>query len=427
MISYGDIKSGEATMPAPVAPVAKEIGKLPALVEAAAAQLAQAKSAAEVLDAKDKASLIYDAAKRAARLAAAKGAHDTLIAEAHRAQANALKIEAGAKERLADEYDAAQPVEARKGGRPKTVSGENGFTAKEAGISRQAVHDARRVRNAEQARPGVVAETVERALADGNEPTRAMVNAAVAKALGETDTPDARTDVEREADAIVLAWDKASPPARERFLDYLRFVGFTITESNPATGTGGDDVDRSAERASSAVKVGATNSPDGATRRLDDFGSVQDGLKMSSNGQLLGADREPPQSEFARRGNAPVNESVTGGESAATDEESADLGRQTIPLSGKIAPVSNPALVGTNSEMPANPAASPARQATAAPEVTPPPASGATLFNNPRCLKPETCHLKHSRDCCFDCSVAWAQRPKDEQIRLWAEANEAAA
>jgi hypothetical protein len=40
-------------------------------------------------------------------LSKAKGAHDTLIAAAHRAQADALEIETGAKRRLADEYDAA--------------------------------------------------------------------------------------------------------------------------------------------------------------------------------------------------------------------------------------------------------------------------------------------------------------------------------
>jgi hypothetical protein len=34
--------------------------------------------------------------------------HDTLIAATHRAQADALEIEAKAKRRLADEYDAAQ-------------------------------------------------------------------------------------------------------------------------------------------------------------------------------------------------------------------------------------------------------------------------------------------------------------------------------
>jgi hypothetical protein len=46
-------------------------------------------------------------------------------------------------------------------------------------------------------------------------------------------------------------------------------------------------------------------------------------------------------------------------------------------------------------------------------------------FNNPRCQKPETCHLAHSRNECFDCNIAWSKRPKDEQVRLWAEAIQA--
>ena len=60
---------------------------LPSLVQKAASQLASATSAAEVLEARDTASVAYDAAKSAARLARAKGAHDELIAKAHRAQA----------------------------------------------------------------------------------------------------------------------------------------------------------------------------------------------------------------------------------------------------------------------------------------------------------------------------------------------------
>ena len=54
--------------------------------------------AAEVLEARDSASIIYDAAKKAARMAKAKGAHDELIVKAHRAQADALEIEAAAKQ-----------------------------------------------------------------------------------------------------------------------------------------------------------------------------------------------------------------------------------------------------------------------------------------------------------------------------------------
>jgi len=47
-----------------------------------------------------------DDAKKSARLARAKDAHDTLVATAHRAQARALEIESQAKMRLADEQDA---------------------------------------------------------------------------------------------------------------------------------------------------------------------------------------------------------------------------------------------------------------------------------------------------------------------------------
>ncbi len=90
---------------------------LPGLVDRAAMMLAGAKTAAEVLEAREAAGIAYDAAKRTARLSRAKAAHDDLLAAAHRAQADALVIEAAAKRRLADEYDAAQERgEVRKDG-----------------------------------------------------------------------------------------------------------------------------------------------------------------------------------------------------------------------------------------------------------------------------------------------------------------------
>jgi flagellar hook-associated protein 3 FlgL len=58
----------------------------------AAAALVNARDAAEVLEARDLATLAYDVAKRTARLAKAKQAHDDLIVAAHRAQAHALQI-----------------------------------------------------------------------------------------------------------------------------------------------------------------------------------------------------------------------------------------------------------------------------------------------------------------------------------------------
>jgi hypothetical protein len=95
---------------------------LPALVESASKRLADAKTYAEVLDARNEAALAYDMAKTAARIARAKEAHDELIAVIHRTQASALRIEALAKERLANEYDAAQErgdVAGPRDGRPQ--------------------------------------------------------------------------------------------------------------------------------------------------------------------------------------------------------------------------------------------------------------------------------------------------------------------
>ena len=63
------------------------------LIDRAATMLSGAKSAAEVLEAREAAGLTFDVAKRAARLQLAKVAHDDLVAVAHRAQAHVLEIE----------------------------------------------------------------------------------------------------------------------------------------------------------------------------------------------------------------------------------------------------------------------------------------------------------------------------------------------
>lgn len=169
-----------------------EVG-LPAMVDRAAHTLASAHSAAEVLEARDMASVAYDVAKRAARLAKAKGAYDELLSKITRAQADALDIEAGAKRRLADEYDAAQERgEVAKDGRPKTVPDGNGFapgTASDLGLSRKAIHEARQIRDAETAEPGIVRRTVDASVQAGEEPTRAKVRRAVQHVV----KPDAET------------------------------------------------------------------------------------------------------------------------------------------------------------------------------------------------------------------------------------------
>ena len=159
---------------------------IPRIIDHATAALTNARSAAEVLEARDLASFAYDAAKRAARLAKAKNAHDELIAAAHRAQADALTIEALAKRRLADEYDSAQQrgEVARHGGGRKFKVGDSNveITAADLGLRRDEIHDARLIRDAEQAEPGIVRRTLDEKLARGEEPTRTALRKMVVDA-----------------------------------------------------------------------------------------------------------------------------------------------------------------------------------------------------------------------------------------------------
>lgn len=167
-----------------ISPIDRDVQDLPSLIDRAASMLSGAKTAAEVLEAREAAGLAYDTAKRAARLSRAKSAHDDLLAAAHRAQADALEIEAAAKRRLADEYDAAQARGeiARLGTNQSDLGVSDGntrpSTAADIGLSRKSIHDARLIRDAEAADPGLVRRTLDERLERGEEPTRSAVRRA---------------------------------------------------------------------------------------------------------------------------------------------------------------------------------------------------------------------------------------------------------
>jgi hypothetical protein len=66
---------------------------------------------------------------------------------------DALEIQALAKRRLADEYDAAQErgEVARHGGVRSKVAGSDLATAADVGLSRKEIHEARSIRDAQNA------------------------------------------------------------------------------------------------------------------------------------------------------------------------------------------------------------------------------------------------------------------------------------
>lgn len=206
---------------------------LPALVDRAVQALANARTSAEVLDARDLAAVAYDAAKRAARIGKAKQAHDSLIAAAHRTQADALEIEAQAKRRLADEYDAAQErgEVGKAGGDRKIKIPDRNFET--TGVPPKELHEARQVRDAEQSDPGIVRRTLDEALDAGEEPTRAKVKRAVKAKSKRTRKPRGyhsapaveETQHDRDLRMLLGMWDAACDSARQEFLQIIETRG----------------------------------------------------------------------------------------------------------------------------------------------------------------------------------------------------------
>lgn len=97
-----------------------------------------------------------------------------MIGAVYRAQADALEIEAEAKRRLADEYDAAQERgEVRTRADNQLIPGENKLAAFQLGLTSKDVFEARQVRDAERDDPGGFRRALDARLAAGLEPTRA--------------------------------------------------------------------------------------------------------------------------------------------------------------------------------------------------------------------------------------------------------------
>ena len=109
-------------------PVTVPVESLPGLLARTSQALAAATSAAEVLVAANAGDFAYGTAKAVGRFAEKKGAHDEVVAAAHKAQADALEIVTQAQVRLAKEWNEAQQRgEVGQEGRPKAVTVGNGF------------------------------------------------------------------------------------------------------------------------------------------------------------------------------------------------------------------------------------------------------------------------------------------------------------
>ena len=175
---------------------------LPELISRAAQALANAKTAAEVLDASKHAKAAYVAAKLASRLIDAKEAHDVVMAACHQVMADALVIETQTQCRLADEYDAAQERGevaehgGKRGNQFAKIPNENFGkpTTASIGLTNKQVHQARIVRDAEKRSPGKVKKVLDEQLKAGKEPTLAVVKRTVKEIMEpKTDNTSAKS------------------------------------------------------------------------------------------------------------------------------------------------------------------------------------------------------------------------------------------
>jgi hypothetical protein len=165
------------------------------------------------------------------------------------------------------------------------------------------------------------------------------------KPVEEITPADARTDAERDAYVIQWEWDRASDEGRALFLARNNLTEQPKVEAHDAeacnthsnavdpasTVTDGranmepDDVDRSAERASSAVKVGAPVSPEGAAASASS-GRPEGRKRLQVAREPINA-AEPDVLAATREGlsmERGIDQCVTGGESAALNYQSDD-------------------------------------------------------------------------------------------------------
>ena len=161
---------------------------LPSLVSRAADQLAEAKTSAEVLEAKTTAGVAYDAAKSAGRIARMKEAHDDLIQKIYRSQAQCVIIEGEAQARLADEYDLAQERdEIQKHGGARNFKFPDQkleiTPSPDVGLTPKQIHEARKVRDVLRKDPTAIEDKVNALVEQGLEPTKAAIREQLLHAL----------------------------------------------------------------------------------------------------------------------------------------------------------------------------------------------------------------------------------------------------
>ncbi|KQU79850.1 hypothetical protein ASD00_36110 [Ensifer sp. Root31] len=214
----------------------------------------------------------YDLSQAEARFAAKYAATRELVPKFRQLQGDALLMETRCKIQLAKAYDAAQEAgQAAKKGRPKNVATDDIFKQAEAGLTRQEIHDARKLAAAEEKTPGIAERAIAARVAAGLAPTRANLKNAIGT---KTATKEERGNNLYETPALATNV-------------VLALESFTATVNDPFCGRGA--IVRMLEAAGYEVILGdiedyGTTTKDGVVQDVGDFRETESaGFDIVSN------------------------------------------------------------------------------------------------------------------------------------------------
>lgn len=162
---------------------------------------------------------VYDLSQAEARFAAKYEASKMLVPKFRQLQGDALLMETRCKIELARAYDKAQETgAAAKKGRPKNVGSDDIFKQAEAGLTRQEIHDARKLAAAEEKTPGIAERAIAARIAQGLAPTRANLKHAIGtKSASKEDRGDNLYETPPEGAWTILSLEQFSPTVDEPF------------------------------------------------------------------------------------------------------------------------------------------------------------------------------------------------------------------
>lgn len=154
---------------------------------------------------------VYVRAKTEAEFARKYGAAAHLIDKARRLMADALIIESTSLASLADRVDAQQADgEILKNGRRRNDS--VALTLTEAGLTRELLYRARRLRDCENAQPGIISLTINGHFSAGRMPSRAAI---LKKVRSSTDEPPANARLSTGVNVAGLHWYELEAAIRQ--------------------------------------------------------------------------------------------------------------------------------------------------------------------------------------------------------------------